>query len=440
MKGYFFTKMKGLYQDLKATERLDIYLSGEVSDFCRFNKSKVRQVGNVKQAFAQLHLMSGKKHSFVTVGLSSSNDLDDVALASALSTLRSLNRVIPEDPYLSLEEPFGNIDVVEPNNLTEPSDVIDSICSESSNLDLVGIYTSGSIFRAYSSSLGVEHWFETTNFNFDWSLYLRGDKAVKLGYAGSSWDQQVFLDKLTGAKAQLKILEKPDHSISPGKYRAYLAPAAVNEVMSLLSWNGFSERALRNKSSCFHKMKHEGLTLSSQISFTEKFKGSSSPLFDQTGAVRPDQVSLIAQGAHVQGLVSARTAKEFGLKPTGVDCEEGIMAIEMNSGNLDAAHILKELNTGLYISNLWYLNYSDLNNCRITGMTRFASFWVENGEIVAPTGVMRFDDSCYDFFGKNLCGLTSTQELFLSNSSYTERSTDSSLVPGAVVDDFQLTL
>jgi len=45
---------------------------------------------------------------------------------------------------------------------------------------------------------------------------------------------------------------------------------------------------------------------------------------------------------------------------------------------------IAELGTGIYVSNLHYLNYSDRQACRMTGMTRFACFWVENGELVAP--------------------------------------------------------
>ena len=35
----------------------------------------------------------------------------------------------------------------------------------------------------------------------------------------------------------------------------------------------------------------------------------------------------------------------------------------------------------------------------LTGMTRFATFWVEDGRIQGPVGTMRFDDSLYDFLG-----------------------------------------
>ena len=88
------------------------------------------------------------------------------------------------------------------------------------------------------------------------------------------------------------------------------------------------------------------------------------------------------------------------------------------AGALPDAEILKQLGTGLYISNLWYLNYSDQPGARMTGMTRFATFWVENGEIQAPVSTMRFDDSAYSLLGSQLEALTEERELMLSASTY----------------------
>ena len=77
-------------------------------------------------------------------------------------------------------------------------------------------------------------------------------------------------------------------------------------------------------------------------------------------------------------------------------------SIDMSGGELAMSDALKALDTGLYISNLWYLNYSDRSNAAMTGMTRFATFWVENGEIKAPLNVMRFDDTLYRILGTEL--------------------------------------
>ena len=76
----------------------------------------------------------------------------------------------------------------------------------------------------------------------------------------------------------------------------------------------------------------------------------------------------------------------------------------------------------------------------MTGMTRFATFWVENGEIVAPVNVMRFDDTIHRMLGSELEALTVEQELLLSASSYYNRSTASSNLPGALLKDFAFTL
>jgi hypothetical protein len=73
-------------------------------------------------------------------------------------------------------------------------------------------------------------------------------------------------------------------------------------------------------------------------------------------------------------------------------------------------------------------------------MTRFASFWVEGGIIQAPLSVMRFDESIYRMFGDQLLGLTAECDFILDPSTYHRRSTDSSRLPGAVVEQFHFTL
>jgi hypothetical protein len=53
---------------------------------------------------------------------------------------------------------------------------------------------------------------------------------------------------------------------------------------------------------------------------------------------------------------------------------------------------------------------------------------------------MRFDESVYRMFGENLLGLTAERDFILDTSTYHRRSTGSSRLPGALVEDFHLTL
>jgi predicted Zn-dependent protease len=94
----------------------------------------------------------------------------------------------------------------------------------------------------------------------------------------------------------------------------------------------------------------------------------------------------------------------------------------------------------VYISDLHYLNYSDRQACRMTGMTRFACFWVERGRIVAPIGVMRWDDSLLRMFGPGLVALTQGAELVPDAGTYGERQLRSVTAPGALVEGFRFTL
>ena len=129
------------------------------------------------------------------------------------------------------------------------------------------------------------------------------------------------------------------------------------------------------------------------------------------GFVRPARVPLVADGALSGALVSPRTAREFVLEPNGANGAESPEALAMSGGTLAMRDSLAALDTGLAIGNLWYLNYSDRPACRMTGMTRFATFWVENGRVVAPVDVLRFDDTLYRLLGDNLEALTSEREL-----------------------------
>jgi predicted Zn-dependent protease len=66
--------------------------------------------------------------------------------------------------------------------------------------------------------------------------------------------------------------------------------------------------------------------------------------------------------------------------------------------------------------------------------------WVDNGEIIAPLNVMRFDDTIYSMLGSALEGLTIERDMILDTGTYGRRSVDSMRLPGALMGEFKLTL
>ena len=125
---------------------------------------------------------------------------------------------------------------------------------------------------------------------------------------------------------------------------------------------------------------------------------------------------------------------------TYAEDSEFLRSPKIDSGNLEEDNILKKIDKGLYLSNLHYLNWSDNLGGRITGMTRYACFWVENGEFVAPIENMRFDDSIYNFFGKQLDGIADTIDYIPDVGTYGGRQPGGIMAPSILIDGFNLTL
>ncbi len=218
------------------------------------------------------------------------------------------------------------------------------------------------------------------------------------------------------ARGLLAHIAQPAKTLAPGKYRAFLTPAAMEDIVRLLCWGGFSARALATRQSSLSRMRGDGgdgARLDPRVTITEAIADGVAPAFQNEGFARPDRVPLIDAGRLVGALISPRTAREFALDANGANGYEAPEALVMDGGTLAAKDALAALGTGLYIGNLHYLNYSDRPACRMTGMTRFATFWVEDGRIVAPVNVLRFDDTIYRMLGTSLEALTAETELIL---------------------------
>lgn len=440
MQQHFMKLADYVTTQLTGSEIATSYLVAEKSDFVRFNHAKVRQPGSVTQANLQVRLINGQKQTAVTLGLVGDLEQDKALIREQLTSMRELLPHLPDDPHLLINTDVQSSEQVADNTLMDTSDMVDDILGQSEGLDCVGILASGSNYRGFANSLGQRNWFANHNFNWDWSLVHSVDKAVKSSYAGTEWSSSDFAEKMTDAKAQLKLLALPSKTLSPGAVRAYLSPVALDEILGLVSWGGFGLASHKNKTTPLLSLLDGDDRLSEHFTLFEDVVGGVAPDFQADGFRRPNRVSLIDNGIMTGALVSPRSAKEFGVDTTGADGGESPDSLHVLGGTLPRADVLQALDTGVYIGNLWYLNYSDRAAGRMTGMTRFATFWVENGEIVAPLNVMRFDDSVLRMLGSELEALTVEQDLLLSASSYFNRSTASSRLPGALLKNFEFTL
>jgi predicted Zn-dependent protease len=414
--------------------------SAEASQFIRFNQAKVRQTGQVENATVRLTYMQDQRSGYWELPLTGDLAVDRQAAAQALEYLQQVVPTLPADPYLVMPQGAASSREVYPGDLLPFDQVEVTLLPRVLDLDFAGIYAAGQILRGYADSAGQKHWFATDSYSLDYSVFTPAGQAVKGTLAGNIWHPGAYDRKIQASRIQLARLARPTKSLQRGRYRTYFEPAAVAEISYMLSWEGVSEACFRQGSSCFAAMRRGDRRLSAQFNLRENFAPGCVPRFNEFGEVAPNELPIITEGELTNLLISSKTAQEYQLQANGANANETLRSPEIGTGNLSIEDVFPTLDTGLYVSNLHYLNWSDQPTGRITGMTRYACFWVEDGEIIAPIDNLRFDDSLYNFWGDNLVALTDTHEFIPDVASYGSRALGGVWTPGMLVEEFSYTL
>ena len=429
-----------LFDSLLKDETLKMTFSGESSQFIRINNAKIRQAGYVDDADVELTLISNNRTCSRSFTYTNEPDNNLKTALSILTEMRDEITQLPLDPYIVEPIISNSTEDIRHCSLLNEEQVVDALLPVMQNVDLVGIWASGRAFRGVANSLGLNHWFETDSFTLDYSLVTPQHQMVKGTFSGEDWDQNKYKEFLSASKNKLELLNKKPVKISPGSYRVWFEPAAVSDFIGMFSWNGVGEASIQQGCSGFSKMRNNSELLSPKFTLKEDFSLGMVPRFNSEGEIAPETMTLIDRGKLQNTLVSSRTAAEYGVESNMAENGEFLRSPKMQSGSLSEVDILTSIDNGLFISNIHYLNWSDNPSGRITGLTRYACFQVERGEVVAPIETMRFDDTFYRFFGSELEAVGEKTNIIPDVSTYYRRSLEVMKCPGILVNSFALTL
>ena len=439
VRTHFDAVANHVLRHLTNEEAITLNLSAEDTLYVRFNANRVRQNTDVQQMVLSLQLQALGRTVQQSCTLSGNLDADCDQLSATLHACRAEVALLDVDPNQVAIVNHGSSDEEFTGALVAPQDVVSAILDSAQGCDLAGLYAGGVVIRANRNSAGQSHWFATESFFLDYSLY-DGPKAAKGSYAGARWDASAWAANLERTRDLLEKLKRPTVNVKPGQYRTYLAPRAFADVLGMMGWNALSAAAWKQGRSPFKKLVGREAHFSPLLSFGENFGLALTPRFNSQGEVSESVLPLMQAGELRTLLVSSRTAKEYGLTGNAADEGEAPRALDVACGTLVEQDILKAIGTGLYLSNVHYLNWSDPVSARVTGMTRYACFWVENGEIVGPINDLRWDESLYDALGSKLLALTDWADIDPACDTYYTRALGGSRVPGALVEGWTFTL
>ncbi len=450
MRSLFYSVADALESQVRVGEVLAAQFWGEASDFIRINGARVRQAGRVERAVIRLRYVFEGRQAFYTItppGLHVERQSVLRFVAEAVDVLRGLIVDSAEDPWLDLsyaaicEEDIGSPHTFDARAL------LDTVISAAGGADLVALCMAGPIARGFCSTLGSRLWFERSLIAFDGSIHLPVEeiaggarKAVKVSWSGEALDASALAAVIAQGRRDAQVMARPVYRLKPSEYRVLLAPHALADLIGMLNWGGFSARAHRSGQSPLSKLQRGEAAFSPLLSIAEDLTGGLAPRFQSDGYVRPANVSLIDRGRFADWLVCPRSAREWGLPSNAASDPESPEALHVAPGHLADSQALRCLGTGVALSNLWYLNFSDRQGCRVTGMTRFACLWVEDGQPVAPIEAMRFDDSLFHVLGDRLEALGDRAVVMPSTDTYDVRSTGGISAPSALISAFNFIL
>ena len=440
MEKLFNQLSETLLNNLNTGEHLKITIGGENSQFVRFSRSKVRQSGLVDDASLSIVLIKDERTCSGSFTLTGNISTDEATAMEELNRLRDEVGTLPKDPFVVMPEDTGSSREEHKSSLLNEEEAVSALSPAIQGVDLAGIWASGRIFTGNANSAGQKHWFATDTFSLDYSLITPDERMVKGTFAGSHWDQSEYENNMAKSIAKLRMMEKPGKKIKPGAYRTYIAPAGVADIVGMFSWGGVGEASIQQGDSSLCKMRQNGIKMSPCFTLSEDFTSGIVPRFNSNGELAPEKLDLILAGSLKNTLVSTRTAKEYGVQSNFAGEGESLRSPVLSPGDLNEDEVVQKIDNGIYLSNLHYLNWSDRPGGRITGMTRYAWFWVENGEVVAPIENMRFDDSIYNFFGDNLEAVTDKAHLHPAVETYDGREMGGVSCPGILLKSFELTL
>ena len=140
----------------------------------------INQTGIIEDYNVTLSLYRGKKSLQATTTISSDIDYSVKNLISEINGLRAPLSLIPENNFTAFPEKFDSLEVYREGDLPDREEILDILMGIIDSNNLTGVWTSGNIFRASSTSKGTHHWFEKDSFIFDFSLIDAKENMVKI--------------------------------------------------------------------------------------------------------------------------------------------------------------------------------------------------------------------------------------------------------------------
>lgn len=374
---------------------IEVGLNGNDGGNIRYARNSVSTAGEDSNVSLSVQAYYGKKS-----GAASINEFDDASLEKVVRRAEELAKLAPENPEFM--EPLGpqtygpetktyfdsTAKITPEYRAQAAANSIEPAVKK--DVTAAGFLEDNRGFSAGLNSKGLFTYNQATGVNF--TVTMRSNDGT-----GSGWVSRNFNDvsKLNTAEASQIAIEKALQSrnakaIEPGKYTVILEPNAAADLIGLML-NMNARQADEGRS--FLSKKGGGTKLGEKIVdervniYTDPWN-LEVPTANQAGGLARKKMDLIKNG-----VVANLTYDRYWASQKGVEATPFPGNRIMDGGTASIQDMIKDTKKGVLVTRFWYIRAVDPQTLLYTGLTRDATFYIENGKIKHPVKNFRFNES-----------------------------------------------
>lgn len=385
---------------LSEADETEVALDATTDALTRFANNTIHQ--NVAE---QLLAISVRTVFDGRTARATTNKTDEDSLRRVVAASSALARSQPRDPdllpmlgaqaYAPVERFFASTAAATPEDRARAVARVVQMAA-GKHQTAAGTFSTGAMQSVLANSKGLWAGYDQTRAEFSITILERDSS----GWAKRNVPDvaEVDPDAVAAVASRKAELSRAPREIEPGRYTVILEPAAVLDLVGFLSYD-FAATAVFDKRSCLNqrigqRLFGDNITLSDDVRHPLQL----GPPFDGEGLPR-QKVLLVDRGVPRNLVYSRAAAKKSNATPTGhgfplpSEWGEAPMNLVWEGGDATVDEMIASTPRGILVTRLWYIREVDPYEKIMTGMTRDATFLVEDGRIACGIRNLRFNQS-----------------------------------------------
>jgi predicted Zn-dependent protease len=362
------------------------------TDFLRFFQSQVNYNITKKSESLGIDIYKGKK----SYSLSITNP-DQKQILQKLEEAYKFIDKLPEDPdFVDIEADQRKTDEnpktnnIEKLNLEAKIEILKKFSDIASkyNFKTFGTFICNYQCHTVINSNGVEK----VSYNSPIMLEIKGVAdsnmvTVLESLGGERLENLDFNIAITSFEKKIKAATADVIDVDPDHYEVILAPRCIGEFLSYLG-SSIGVASLDRKSS-FFEGKQNSKVFPESVTVYDDPHNPSLVNFDYNGeGHKVDKLMVIENGVFKNFFVNTYWGHKTGYDING---NQGSCLV-MEEGDKSLDEMISTVKKGIYISSLHYMNFINVKDTSLTGLTRDGTFLIEDGKITKVINNLRFTE------------------------------------------------